>query len=97
VVNVGVGADDGLDLKLVSAEEAEDAFHFVAGVNNDGFVSLRIANDRAVALKHANRELEINHLRVSRVGQAVRWVNVIHGKSIPSAIGGIIVVVSGRF
>jgi hypothetical protein len=86
VVDVRVGADDGFDLKFVATEETEDALNFIAGINDDGFERARVANDGAVALQHTNGELEVNHLRVSGVRQAMRWVNMVHGESISSAI-----------
>jgi hypothetical protein len=61
VVNVRVGADDGFDLELVPAEKAEDAFDFVARVNDDGFAGLGIANDLAIALEQANGEPDMDH------------------------------------
>ena len=86
VVDVGMGADDGFDLELVAAEQAEDTLDLVARIDDDRLMSTRVADDRTVALEHANRELEIDHLRVGGVGQIVRWVKVIHGESIPSGI-----------
>ena len=97
VIDVGVGTDDSLNLQFVAAEKAKDAFHFVTGIDNDGFVSARVADNRAIALKQPDRKLEINHLRVSSVRERVRWMNVVHGKSIPSRVWGIFSVVSSEF
>ncbi len=69
MIDVGVGADDDLDGKFVAAEEIEDAFDFVAGVDDEGFARFGIANDQAIALKHADGELDVDHLRVSGVGE----------------------------
>lgn len=69
VINVGVGADDDLDGEFVAAEEIEDALDFVAGVDDDGFARFGVANDQAIALKHADGQLDVDHLRVSGVGE----------------------------
>ncbi len=69
VVNVGVGADDDLDGELVAAEEIEDAFDFVAGVDDDGFAGFGIADDQTIALEHADGQFDVDHLRVSGVGE----------------------------
>ena len=82
VIDVRVGADDGLDGEFVAAEEAEDAFDFVAGIDDDALEGAGIADDGAVALKHANGDLEVDHFLVGGVGQAVRWMNLAHGESI---------------
>ena len=44
VIDVGVGADDDFDGELVAAEKAEDALDFIAGVDDDGFEDLGIAD-----------------------------------------------------
>ncbi len=69
VINVGMGADDDLDREFVAAEEIEDAFDFVAGIDDDGFARFGIANDQTIALKHADGELDVDHLRVRGVGE----------------------------
>ncbi len=85
VVDVGVGADDGFDSKLIAAEKAEDALDFVTRINDDGFQSARIADDGTVALEQANGELEIDHRRIGGVGQGMRWVRLVHGRSIAAS------------
>lgn len=79
VIDVGVGADDGFDAELVAAKQAKNTLDFVAWVDNDGFASFGIADDGAIALKHADRDFHVDHLRVGGVG-AVKWVG--HGGSI---------------
>jgi hypothetical protein len=69
MINVGVSADDDLDGEPVAAEKIEDAFDFIAGVDDDGFTVLRIADDQTIALKHADGDLDVDHLRVSGVGE----------------------------
>ena len=68
VIDVRMGADNGFDGELVAAEKAEDAFDFVAGVDHDGFMSFGIANDGAVALQHADRNFDVDHVRIGSVG-----------------------------
>jgi len=60
VVNMSVGADDGFNRKLVTAQQFHDAMDFVARVKDDGLVRDGIADDRAVALQQAdgNREVQ---------------------------------------
>jgi hypothetical protein len=73
MINVGVSADDDADGEFVAAEEIEDAFDFVAGVDDDGFAGFGIADDQTIALKHADGQLDVDHLRVSGVGE-MKWV-----------------------
>ena len=69
VINVGVGADDDLDDELVAAKKAEDALDFIAGIDDDGFAGFGIADDQTVTLKHADGQLDVDHLRVGGVGE----------------------------
>jgi hypothetical protein len=69
MIDVGVGADDDFDGEPVTAEKIEDAFDFIARVDDDGFVGLWIADDKTVALKHADGDLDVDHLRVSGIGE----------------------------
>jgi hypothetical protein len=82
VVDVGVGADDGLHGELVAPEETQDAFHLIARIDDDAFERARIADDGTVALQHADRDFEIDHLRVGRIGHAVRKAYFVHRESI---------------
>ena len=69
VINVGVGADDDFDGELVAAKKAEDALDLIAGIDDDGFAGFGIADDQTVALEHADRQLDVDHLRVGGVGE----------------------------
>jgi hypothetical protein len=60
MVDMSVRADDGADLQPMATNDREDSFHFVARVHDDGFPCRRIAQDRAVALKHADRNYFVN-------------------------------------
>jgi len=79
VINVGVGADDDFDGELVAAEKAKDALDLIAGVDDDGFAGLGIADDQTIALEQAHGQLDIDHLRVGGVrktqgvGCGVHW------------------------
>ena len=78
VVDVSVGADDGLDVELVATEKTEDAFDFIAGIDDDGFQGAGVADDGAVALEHADGDLEVDHFRVGSVRKAVAGVGRVH-------------------
>jgi len=60
VVDVRVSADDGLDGQLVAAEKFEDAGDLVAGINDECFACDWVADDRAIALQHANGDGDVN-------------------------------------
>jgi hypothetical protein len=72
VVDVGVSADDGFDEEFVAAEQAEDALDLVTRVDDDGFVSFGITDDGTVALQQANRNFDVNHIRVGGVRSSKR-------------------------
>jgi len=78
VINVGVGADDDLDDELVAAQKTEDAFDFIAGIDDDGFAGFGIADDQTVALKHADGELDVDHLRIGGVGKTQSIERGVH-------------------
>jgi hypothetical protein len=88
VVNVRVGADDGFHGEFVAAEKAQDAFDFVAGIDDDALERARIADDGTIALQHSNRDFEIDHLGIARIGHAAGWGEVVHGESISSGFRG---------
>jgi hypothetical protein len=69
VINVGVGTDDDFDGELVAAEKTEDALNLIAGVDDDGFAGFGIADDQTIALEHADRQLDVDHVRVGGVGE----------------------------
>ncbi len=79
VIIVGVGADDDFDGELVAAEKAKDALDLIAGVDDDGFAGLGIADDQTIALEQAHGQLDVDHLRVGGVrktqgvGCGVHW------------------------
>jgi hypothetical protein len=68
MIDVGVSTDDRLDRELVAAQKAEDAFDFVARINDDSFPCFGIADDGAVALEHANWDFDVDHLRIGGIG-----------------------------
>jgi len=78
VVDVRVGADDGFDFETVAANEAKNAFDFVAGIDDDALLGAGIADDGTVALQHADGNLEVNHLRIGGVGHTVDLVRFAH-------------------
>jgi len=78
VINVRVGADDGFDFETVAANEAKNAFDFVAGIDDDALLGAGIADDGTVALQHADGNLEVNHLRIGGVGHTVDLVRFAH-------------------
>src|SRR5262249_14145219 len=59
VVNVRVCADDRFYGEFVAADEIHDSADFVARIEHERFACGRIADDRTVALKHANRQREM--------------------------------------
>jgi len=61
VVDVSVGDDDLFDLQVVLADEGEDVFDVVAGVDDHGFVGGLVADDGAVALQRADGEDFVDH------------------------------------
>jgi len=56
VVDVGVSDEDLLEGEAVGLEAAVDAGDFVAGVNDDGFASLFVGKNGAIALQRADGE-----------------------------------------
>jgi hypothetical protein len=74
VIDVGVSTDYGFDGKLVAAKKVEDAVDFVPGIDNESFASDGVADDRAIALQHADGDGDVNQsiLRSAERGQAVK-------------------------
>jgi hypothetical protein len=64
VIDVGVGDDDLLDLQVVLAEEREDVLNVVAGVDDHGFASRFVADDRAVALQRPTGKDFVDHASI---------------------------------
>lgn len=54
VINVRVRADDGFHFKLVAADEVHNAADFIARVEHDRFARYGVADNRAIALQHAD-------------------------------------------
>ena len=62
VVGMGVGDEDGLDLEVVAVERGQDGLRLIAGVDDNGFASFRVADDMAVALEKADGKDFVNYL-----------------------------------
>ena len=60
VIDVRVSADDCFYDELVTAEKIQDAIYFVARVDYQRFARGRIADDGAIALKHPNRDGDVD-------------------------------------
>jgi len=72
VIDVGVRANDGFDGEFVAAEQVHDAVNFVAGVEDQSFARDWIADDRAVALQHADGNGEVEQALAVFCGGSVR-------------------------
>jgi len=53
---VRVRADDRANFQLMRAQNFQDALGFVAGIDDDGFASCRVAQNRAVTLQQSHRK-----------------------------------------
>src|SRR5690348_8948344 len=60
VINVRMGADDGLHREPPAAEKVENALDLVAGIDDERFARERVADDRAIALQHADGNGDVN-------------------------------------
>jgi hypothetical protein len=60
VIDVGVRADDGFDGEFVAAEEGEEAFDFVTGIDDQSFAGNGIADDGAIAMEHPDGDGDLN-------------------------------------
>jgi hypothetical protein len=60
VVDVRVRADDCLDREPMAADEIHNAADFISGIEYERFACGWIADDRAVALKHADGQRKMN-------------------------------------
>src|SRR5207245_6908103 len=60
VINMSGSADDGFHIELVAADEVQNARHFVARINNQGFASDGVPNDGAVALQQSHRDGDVD-------------------------------------
>jgi hypothetical protein len=61
VVDVGVGDDDLSYLKVMFANQSQNGFDFVAGIDDHGFAGGFVADDGAVALQRADGEDFVDH------------------------------------
>ena len=64
VVNVCVCYHNLLQDKVLAAQDVEDVFHFIAGIDDHGFMRLLVADDRAVTLQRTNRKYFMDHSKV---------------------------------
>ena len=62
MINVRVRAHDGENFQFVFAQNFEDPVHFVARINNNRLVRCRIAENRAIALKHSDGNDFVNQI-----------------------------------
>lgn len=69
VIDVGVGDDDLLDLEIVLADESENVFDVVAGVDDHGFTRGFVSDHGAVALERADGEDFVDHGDIVAVGK----------------------------
>src|SRR5438552_16229317 len=72
VVDVGMGADDGLHLKFVAPEQIHDAMNFLARIEDHGFARDWISDDRAIALEQANRHGKVQEFLRNLRGRLFR-------------------------
>ena len=56
VIDVRMREDDGRDLQMVPLDYVQNFAGIVSGIDHDGFAGLRIADNVAVALQHADRK-----------------------------------------
>ena len=59
MIDVRVGANDGLHGELVAAEQVQNAAYFIARIYDQGLARRRVGNDRAVALQHSHRNGDV--------------------------------------
>jgi len=82
VIDVGVGADDGFYGEFITADEIEEAFDFVAGIEDNGFAGFGVADDGAVALEDADGNFDVDEFGVGGVegaGWVWRGIRGVHG------------------
>ena len=61
VINVGVCDDDLFDLEVMFADQRENFFNVVAGVNHHRLAGLLVAHDGAIALQRADGKNLVDH------------------------------------
>jgi hypothetical protein len=72
VVDVRMSADNGLHLKLVPAEQIHDAMNFVARIEHESFTGNWVTDDRAIALKQADRHGKVQKFLRNLCGRFFR-------------------------
>ena len=60
VIDVRVRHHDGRDLQMMPLDHFQDSRRIVARIDDDRFAGLRIADDVAIALQHADRKNFVN-------------------------------------
>ncbi len=66
MIDMSVRADDGADFEIMAADNFEDTFDFVAGIDHDCVARRRIAQNRAVALQQPDRQHLVNQFSSHR-------------------------------
>ena len=61
VVDMGVGDHDGLHREPVPVQDFGDVRDIIAWIDDNGLAGLLVAENRAVALQHADRKNLVNH------------------------------------
>ncbi len=62
MIDMRMRADNRQDLQLVTIENLDDALHLIARIDDDRFMRLRIAKNRAIALQHADGNNFVNQI-----------------------------------
>ncbi len=62
VIDMGVGDDDRLHAQRMLLQNRENVVDVVAGVDHQRFARLLVAEDRAIALQHANGQDFVDHM-----------------------------------
>ena len=93
VIDVGVGDHNGGHGELVPGKDFQDAVNFVAGIDHHGLARGFVAENRTVALQHADRKDLVDHKAsiLTNMGEILtalmRWVHI---SSVVTLIGGIV-------
>src|SRR5215469_14116896 len=67
MVYVRVRADDGFHGKAPPSEQIQNARDFVAGIDDESFARQRVADDRTIALQHADGDSDVNQAFLSGI------------------------------
>ena len=93
MIDVRVGDHDGGDLEIVPRKDIQDALDLVAGVDHHRLAGGFVTEDRAIALKGADRKDLVDHKAsiLNHMGEILtalmRW---IHISSVVTLIGGVV-------